>query len=520
MNRVLFFTLLAVIFSTNISNASIESCRRERRNISNPASFNCSKAKKEIEKIICNDSELSSLDEKMAKAYHAAIALNPEKAEEITKEQKKWLKTREKFTDEKWVLDNDERSSIPQIAASQSCICGYYEGRELKECSLQAYYEERIVNLGSTLKVIPELQELTKILESIRGGTCGRGPVGGHFEDEVEKLLLATAITNPEPNLTEFFSFEDRGNEIPSKERENPKVESYDSFLKTWSKQGIWEQKKYLSLKKVVAQVNENLKNYYVSKFSITPERATTAARYYTNRIVWNRVGTSPSDLEESCNTSDLNNFIKTNKMPSRCDLAELTRIAILYGESKSVVQKLLAATPKKELVARTTNLLSFSANRPEITKLLIKFGAKVNDSQTAFGKTALMYSIQERDLENIKTLVQARAKINQPTRPIPSEEDISKRFDDLMKKSNNRWSDDYRDDYWDYGEWCNIGAGNRTPLMYAAWHGTPEIIKFLIKSGADPKLKDSNGETAYDYLSQNHLDEKDLAEARKLLKI
>jgi len=508
MARILFSALLILILSPKVVNA---------------ASFDCAKATTEVEKIICIDAELSSLDEKLTKAYHSIITANPDKEKKIINEQKKWLKTREKFADEKWILDNPDLT--PKTAAFHSSRCVFYsEGQPLVECSLQAYYEDRIIALGS-IEVIPELKELTKILDSISGKTaCSGGTIWGglwYKEHRVTDLLLAFSVTNPEPILTEFFSYTDDSEEVRSKEKENPKGESYDSFLKTWSKQGIWEQKKYLSLKKVVAQVNESLKNYYVTKLKIAPEQAAIAARYYTNRIVWNYIGSASGGvLHETCNASDLNKFIETSKMPSGCDLGELTRIAVLYGESKSVVQKLLAATSKKELPGRVTNLLSLSANRPEITKLLIQLGAKVNDNQTVFGKTALMYSIQERDLENIKTLVKAGAKINQPTRPIPSSKDISKRFDDLMKKSNNIWIDDYHDDYWDYEGWCTIDAGNRTPLMYAAWHGTPEIIKYLIKSGADPKLKDSKGETAYDYLSKNNLDEKDLSEAKKLLKI
>ncbi len=38
-----------------------------------------------------------------------------------------------------------------------------------------------------------------------------------------------------------------------------------------------------------------------------------------------------------------------------------------------------------------------------------------------------------------------------------------------------------------------NIGY---TPLHYAAYHGHLEIVRFLLKGGADPKLRDKKGQT------------------------
>jgi uncharacterized protein YecT (DUF1311 family) len=586
MARILFFILFATTFFTKVANA---------------ASFDCAKARTKIEKIICRDAELSDLDGRMAKAYDFYRTIHPDKVEKITEEQKNLPKYREKLIEKVKLLHQIEilREESKQKKLTKLLKKLEKLEKELKDkygesgneddlsncarlytsnpsaCYLSSFYKNRINNLTSPFEVVPELKKLTEILDSIIGEDHCSGSYWRQVlpeRRERSSSLLALSVTSAEPSP----------------------IESYDPFLKTWSKQGIYERKKYLSFKKTVAQVNESLKNHYITKFNITPEKAAISATNYTNQIFWSYASGVYISEEETCNTSDLNEFMKTEKMPARCNAMELTRIAILYEEPKSVVQKLLAATPKKELAARTTDLLSFSANRPEITKLLIKFGAKVNNSQTVFGKTALMYSIQERDLENIKILVQAGAKVNQPTRAIPSDEDKNKKRDEKVQeilKDQEEWKkewkkdkgydwsleewcrhtegctmrgyagvpsdlwrkfldeeakrnekkeaekrergekdvdhvkksdDDYWNDenYWNYNEWCSIGAGNRTPLMYAAWHGTPEIIKFLIKSGADPKLKDSNGETAYDYLSKNHLDEKDLAEAQKLLKI
>lgn len=62
--------------------------------VANAASFNCSKASTESEKLICRDTELSTLDETMAQAYHAKKGrLSSVLKKELTKEQRAWLKS-------------------------------------------------------------------------------------------------------------------------------------------------------------------------------------------------------------------------------------------------------------------------------------------------------------------------------------------------------------------------------------------------------------------------------------------
>ncbi len=44
----------------------------------------------------------------------------------------------------------------------------------------------------------------------------------------------------------------------------------------------------------------------------------------------------------------------------------------------------------------------------------------------------------------------------------------------------------------------------NQTALMYAAMRGSDHACIFLIQSGADVSLKDTQGKTAYDYAIEN----------------
>lgn len=57
------------------------------------ASFDCAKAGTKIEKLICADAELSTLDEKLNAAYKAAVQ-DKTKAKAIKQAQKQWMKER------------------------------------------------------------------------------------------------------------------------------------------------------------------------------------------------------------------------------------------------------------------------------------------------------------------------------------------------------------------------------------------------------------------------------------------
>ena len=57
------------------------------------ASFDCKKAKTEIEKTVCGDAALSKLDEELGRAYKRALA-GASSPEPLRREQANWLKNR------------------------------------------------------------------------------------------------------------------------------------------------------------------------------------------------------------------------------------------------------------------------------------------------------------------------------------------------------------------------------------------------------------------------------------------
>ena len=129
-----------------------------------------------------------------------------------------------------------------------------------------------------------------------------------------------------------------------------------------------------------------------------------------------------------------------------------------------------------------------------EIVKLLIKEGADVN-ARDKYGGTALMAAANNGHTEIAKILIGRGAKVDAvdhshrtallfaATGPFPETVKLL-----LDNKSNPNVVDN--------GE-------HFSPLMHAAAEGNLDIVKILLEYGADPDLKDVDGDTAESFAGQ-----------------
>ena len=69
------------------------------------ASFDCSKARSRIEKLICSDEKLAGLDKRMLESYKRAKKLQPKKAKSIIKAQRAWVRDRNRCKTKKGVIE-------------------------------------------------------------------------------------------------------------------------------------------------------------------------------------------------------------------------------------------------------------------------------------------------------------------------------------------------------------------------------------------------------------------------------
>ena len=131
-------------------------------------------------------------------------------------------------------------------------------------------------------------------------------------------------------------------------------------------------------------------------------------------------------------------------------------------------------------------SLLHLAINRPDVVKYLLeaceerkdeceeRMGIGV-DAKNHIGKTPLMYAAQFNVLETVRILLDGgKTNIDAQT----NEGDCTSSF--LQA--------------------CMM-TGERTALMYAVQEGNYDVAVYLIEKGADRKLTDTQGKTAYDYL-------------------
>ena len=122
--------------------------------------------------------------------------------------------------------------------------------------------------------------------------------------------------------------------------------------------------------------------------------------------------------------------------------------------------------------------LLEYTIAYPRTLAKIITRGKQENDFNidqgNAFGKTPLMLAAQYGYLESVKLLLENGANINAQT----NDTDCRNEYDDQC-----------------------IRNGKRSALMYAAQEGQYAVVKYLLEQGADVLLKDSEGNTAYQYM-------------------
>ena len=159
------------------------------------ASYDCSKASTIIEKTICNDAELSSLDEMMAARYRPWLQGQSDK-EKARSEQRKWLKFRDQCV-------------TYQSPTRQSCLKSAYEERisflastpvESGDVHVPTLASPESANLESASKVKPaasaiDKNALAKVIAKCDGYTALKSICWAQTAEERESVLASRGYT-------------------------------------------------------------------------------------------------------------------------------------------------------------------------------------------------------------------------------------------------------------------------------------------------------------------------------------
>ena len=155
------------------------------------------------------------------------------------------------------------------------------------------------------------------------------------------------------------------------------------------------------------------------------------------------------------------------------------------------VVEKLLARGFDPNTLAadgQTGLLVALRDSSPKVAKLLIDHPQTKVEARSAQDESPLMLAAMRGYLDLCQALIARDADVNKPgwTPLHYAATGGHLQITQLLL---------------DHSAYIDAAAPNgSTPLMMAAMFGTTEVVNLLLKSGADPTLKNAAGDTALDY--------------------
>ena len=123
----------------------------------------------------------------------------------------------------------------------------------------------------------------------------------------------------------------------------------------------------------------------------------------------------------------------------------------------------------------------------PKTVAYLLKQPSIQIDATNMADETALMLAANANDLASANLLIEAGASVNRP-KWTPLHYAASKGYTGMMRLLIE--NDAYVD---------AESPNGTTPLMMAAYYASPNAVKLMLEEGADPLLKNQDGQTALD---------------------
>lgn len=205
--------------------------------------------------------------------------------------------------------------------------------------------------------------------------------------------------------------------------------ERTSSYLENWSLKGSFEFDRYSKYLMSHKEFVPYLASFYASANQWDMKTAEMMAVFSTKQFVAETISTA------------------SNKTVSNHEIRE----AIL---KKDLVLDIIKKINEED--ADVNSLLDLMVGYPELLEAVFnKLNLQQNEPSNEFGKTALMYAVQQNQLHSVKILLEAGADPNMGTTRPPNNCEY------------------------------NLKTFNMTPLHYAVRYASPEIISLLLKNGA-----------------------------------
>ncbi|WP_323816369.1 ankyrin repeat domain-containing protein [Cellvibrio sp. NN19] len=222
------------------------------------------------------------------------------------------------------------------------------------------------------------------------------------------------------------------------------------TYLDKWSLQGVHQFNSYTNFNSYMESAIPNIKSLYEKLYGLSDERAEQMANSVVKGIVARVISPAFSPRHE-----EREKILKV--------LLEKGDISII----KSISTDVRLIDRVESYGVASDSLLAAAVTYPEALQYLLDQGLDPNQ-QNEFGKTPLMYAVQENQLESVSILLSKKADPNLSTN-IPNDN-------------------------------CNytLSKSGMRALHYAARYASPEVIKLLIEKGADPIVATSEKTGGY----------------------
>lgn len=458
------------------------------------ASFDCSKAQTTVEKLICSDQALSSLDEDLRTSYsEMQLNLTPNKAKSLVSAQRKWIKdVRNKCADVE-CLSNAYTARIKQIGpfSDDKISCA-----EMRKFPNQIFNQG--IDLGSgygspvevdfdcpeSVSSLPFMKKLLTLAETIRadGSSLCSGSIVYALSRYYE-FNLTTAGFAPET-----FQSDVSAKAVPEQQT--------SAYFRQWSEESQYNFDLYQEFSRTLDSDVEMLANHYQKSNKLTAQRARVIAGSVLQLVLDRAAGAFPSrDFEadsafverarnKNATIAEIQKLLADVATPvPKKEIYKGLKAALLAGRPFPLIRVIVSALSKADLEtlgAQGEPLLSLALKDQEVMSLLLAAGVAV-DAANDFGKTALFYAIGSNDQSAAKYLLEHKASANHSY----------KSASELRPKTNG---------YVDECIYQELRHTRRTPLMHAAQNADVGMLTLLLAGGAKVEAVDDMGFNALDY--------------------
>ncbi len=332
---------------------------------------------------------------------------------------------------------------------------------------------------------LPALQELNKLAEQIRGDDFDYqyGTIA-YLYGRLHQYAMLRLTFAP---MVRVRLMEESNDYYTARLR--PKTSQTWQYLQHWYLESFSNYQFKGKFEAEAERVRPVLIAHYQSRSKLNLHDAEKAADAVIMDILDYAAGHFPSSLELRTKPRFLSLYKNKGttitqfksaieSLPVSAQIDELNK-ALLTGQEIRFIETLVQAIG--DVNQGYESPLFYALANLDYVNLLLNAGANVN-YQNGFGKTILYYAIELDRPDLINFLIHAGAHVNHA---YASVEELKKRALDFEKYGYHAYS---------------IRHGRRTPLMHAAQHSNPEIIKIFIDRGANLLATDDLDFTARDY--------------------